>query len=728
MILSSAKALCSPAREGFITLMQPDGTSFKALLQGDEFLRIKTTADGHAIIQEQNGWWCYALYSEDGTKRSSGWRIGQESPADIKTSSTLIPYHVLKTNALNKRSTICNEADGAAIKRFIKAQHATKASTATKHGIIILAQFQDIKFLNTREDFDALLNQTGYSKNGATGSAKDYFDYQFDGLVDFRFDVSNIVTLAGKREYYGGNNTAGDDSRPAELIAEACTLAEQNGTDFSLYDDDGDGFVDNVFVFFAGEDEAEGGDENCIWSHSWYIYQGAGITLSLNGKLIDRYACTSEMTRVYSEDGRLEETRMSGIGTFCHEYSHTFGLPDLYDTDYDGEGGWAAGVWRSTSLMDSGNQNNDGNTPPNFNAIEREILGIAKPSVINKDGIYTLRPIPIHNDCLKMETDTEGEYYLFEYRNENDTWDSHIGGSGMLVYHIDKSESMMKRWTLHNTVNSDASHQCADLIEADSRNDSYTSTQDYLTRSKNIRSIFFPYDKVNSIPATGKPGLNFWSSAKGTYSITDIKHHPDMEKVTFSVIGGSEETTPPNVTQDIDYEVFTDGAIIRFKSSREYDGKAVISYGKASQEDTTITMVTPYESGKYSIEVKDLESASTYTFRIHFEINGVKGEETSLSFMTKKQPVVSWPYIYVSNRFRNSNGTFLFDARIPLKTYNTREAANIRWTFNGEEIQTESDHYYTLEESGELQAHITWEDGSTDILSKFIKLSPMTAQ
>ena len=709
-IVSSA----SPARRGQIVLTQPDGASFAALLQGDEFIRIRTTADGHAIMQDNEGWWCYAIYENNGNRTCSGWRVGQDVPSDVLTQSLSIPRKVISEYALDKRLSISHEA---ALSVRTKAMFQSRA-------VVILAQFKDIKFVNSREDFVALLTADGYNRNGATGSARDYFEDQFNGMVDFYFDVSDIVTLPAAREYYGSNDSKGNDSRPAEMIADACALAAQNGVDFSMYDNDNDGKVDNVFVFFAGEDEAEGADENSIWSHSWYLFRGAGISLELNGKMIDRYACSSEMTRIIdSSTGKLIETRLSGIGTFCHEFSHTLGLPDFYDTDYEEDGGWAAGLWSSTSLMDSGNQNNQGNTPPNFNAIEREILGLSTPTIIETDGKFTLSPVNAHGEVYRINTDVENEYYLLECRaDDQGTWDEFIGGSGMLVYHIDKTSSVADKWNRLNTVNTNPSHQCADLIEADSRSDAYVDYLDYLTRKNNIDGIFFPYFNTNSLAPQGSPGLNFWSGDNQDISIINIEKD-ESGKVTFYVIGYTEDSTPPSVKGDIQYEVFCDGVILNFESDRPYTGEATIIYKAIGAEESEIT-VKPYEEGRYSVLIEGLDPVRTYTASVHYVQNEIKGSAVTVSFMTKKQPAVSWPYIsFGSLKTKQAAEVGLVvGSRIPLKVNNTKGVKDILWFFNGQPVTHEGDHYYTLTESGTLEVHLYMDDGQEYILIKEINI------
>jgi hypothetical protein len=60
-----------------------------------------------------------------------------------------------------------------------------------------------------------------------------------------------------------------------------------------------------------------------------------------------------------------------------------------------------------------------------------------------------------------LDDPREGEYYLFENRQQN-RWDEYIPGHGMLIWHIDFTYS---RWA-SNVVNNWANHQCIDLVEA----------------------------------------------------------------------------------------------------------------------------------------------------------------------------------------------------------------------------------------------------------------------
>jgi M6 family metalloprotease-like protein len=92
------------------------------------------------------------------------------------------------------------------------------------------------------------------------------------------------------------NDKNGDDKYPAQMIVDACSAADAAGLDFTQYDTDNDGYVDNVFVYYAGFNEAESSDANTIWPDRWSVSE-AGISsgITYDGKKIEDYSCTSEL-------------------------------------------------------------------------------------------------------------------------------------------------------------------------------------------------------------------------------------------------------------------------------------------------------------------------------------------------------------------------------------------------------------------------------------------------
>ena len=689
-IISDAK----PASRSHSTYTQPDGITFTASIRGDEWIKIRTLADGCAIVKSSDGWWCYGVYDAEGRLKNTGHRVGQPVPGDITGSSRQIPYSVLAERAAQKRAAAGKyaEARNGAMRRRTALTKA--GGTTTEKCLIILAQFRDQKFTYTKSDFEKLLNTQ-------SGSAKEYYENQFGEGWNFKFEVSSPVTLSRNLSYYGANDEEDYDMRPADMVAEACRLADSE-IDFSKYDSDGDGEVDNVYVFYAGFDEAEMDDmPELIWAHQWYVgEEGGGINVSCDGKRINRYACSSELD--YMEN-------LTGIGTFCHEYGHTFGLADLYDTDYDYAGGWAAGMWSSTSIMDGGSYNNDSKTPPNFNCLEREMLGLSTPIMLEAGKTYTLDPIHKTGTCYRLDTDRDGEYYLFECRS-NDGWDRYIGGKGMLVYHIDKSYSYMSKWD-NNEVNASVSHQCADLVEADGRSDRINDWNDFYN---DISGIFFPQSRVTAIPATGKPSLKFWSGNAPEVTISGITLSNGT--IRFSVTGGTEVPEIPTVS-DVTQTVFPDAAIFCFASSDPaVEATPVVRWRKSgSSNPFNKAVAVEYEKGKFACRLDRLQSGNmTYEVEITFESGGISGSSYKFSIMTKKTPPVVWPYIFISEE---GAGTGL-----PLHVVGAADAEQIIWKYNEEEISADKDFRYRPIEDGTLKAEIIWNDGSKDIIIKVLKV------
>lgn len=704
LILIAVSAYAGPARNFATTYTQPDGTTFQARIKGDEWFKLRTTMDGCAITKSADGWWYYGIYDAEGKIAPSGYKVGQTAPEEIKAASRNIPYRALSENA-NRHRAVMYENGRERLEAVRRQAAATKSSSGIvqNRGLALLVEFSDTKFTYRKSDFENLLNKKGY--NG-TGSAKDYYEDQFGEGHEFVFDVSDIITLQHSAKHYGENDKDGHDIKPWDMIAEACKAADSN-IDFSLYDQDDDGEVDNVYVFYAGKSESENDDlPDLIWPHQYYIYRGEGIELFCDGKRIDRYACSAEITGARS---------LTGIGSFCHEYGHTFGLVDLYDTNYDedGETMWSAGVWRVTSLMDGGNYNNDSATPPNFNCIEREMLGLSSPIMLEEGSSYTLDPIHLKGTYARLNTDTEGEYYLFECRS-NEGWDKYIGGKGMLVYHIDKNATEqdngkeVNKWA-QNRVNTDPNHQCADLIEADGRSDRITDWSDF---KESIATIFFPQNNATALTPTGTPQLSFWSGAAVEVSVTGIKAEGD--NICFSVISSVDVQTLPKPV-DISHAAFPDAAVIRFSSSDPaLVGEPVLEWRKSGTNDEFIAEVpVEYAPGEYLCKLTDLESGNvTYETRIRFESENSIGKVEKHSFMTKKSSPVSWPYIFITDpKVTQEKGLELY-------VVNASKAAAIEWFYNDIEIDTGLDTRFFPNGDGTLKAVISWEDGSRDIILK----------
>lgn len=720
LCFASQVSFAIPVRMKHIILEQPDGKQFEAIINGDEFASTITDAQGRAIIKNTDGYYCYALYNTDGSKYSTGYLVGEETPAHILEGSKNIPQEALKLNASIKRRNIATETQArpGILRRLRLSQNLmTKSEVINKSCIILLVQFRDKSFKYTKPDFTALVSQKGYSANGGTGCIEEYFSDQFKGDYSFKFTISDIITLDNTCGYYFSDSGNDKDAKTHLAVKEACKKADAQGIDFSQFDDDGDGEVDNVFLFVAGRDQADGGGEDCVWSHQYYLRYTPSSNVVIDGKKINCYAVTTELRR-----GPGNTFPLTGIGVFCHEYSHTFGLPDFYDTDGAASGGQGNGLWATLALMDSGNSNNNTNTPPNYNAIDYDMLGLGSPKAVTA-GSHSLEPISKSRSFLKMETGNSGEYYLIECR-DNKGWDKYIGGKGLLIYHIDKSQNQAgysdtynenftaaKRWE-YNEVNARPSHQCARLISATPGISAYTPDGYY---ANNSRQVFFPSFQNNSFSATTDPAFVFWDGTESPIAITDISFNGD--NVEFNIIRTGGISLPHAKIGNVD--VFQDAAIIQWQASDPtFTSPAYISYGKSGSEQQTIE-VSPYEVGKYAAILENLSPRTAYKTEVFFKEGGLTGQKVSANFTTKSLHDVE-PYIFFNGISRNKDGSFPKKTKLPLRVYNLREASVVQWYMDGTKINVSGSGYYELNSSGDLKAVITYKDGSKDIIQKTI--------
>lgn len=719
ILLTPKYAVSKPVNMLHVFLSQPDGSRFEAIINGDEFASTITDTEGRSIIKNKDGYYCYALYNTDGSKYSTGYIVGEKTPANIMEASKKIPYDALRKQAAEKRGIMTAEIKRKALLSGKTAKDAgikTKEGPINKHCVVLLVQFRDKSFKYTKADFEALVSQPGYSFNGATGSVKDYFNAQFRGDYIFNFTLSDIITLDKNCGYYFADEGGKKDVRAHLAVKEACEKADAAGMDFSAFDADGDGEVDNVFLFVAGRDQADGGGEDCVWSHQYYLK--ATTNLAIDGKIINTYAVTTELRLAPDNSFPL-----AGIGVFCHEYSHTLGLMDMYDTDGLASGGYGNGLWSSLALMDGGNSNNNTNTPPNYNAVDYDMLGLGTPAPLTS-GQHYLAPISQNRGFFKMETGNNGEYYLLECR-DNEGWDSHIGGKGLIIYHIDKSRKQSgysdsqgrdltaeERWLL-NEVNCRPLHQCAELVSATPGISAYTPEGYY---ANNAHLVFYPSTVNNAFSPATEPRFVFWDGTESPLAISDIKFNGNS--IEFNVVNISGIDIPS--VKPGRHDIFQDAAIIQWEASiPSYTGSSYISYGKSGEEPVTIE-VLPYQAGKYAVILEGLSSRTAYRTSIVFKEGGISGPAAALNFTTKSLYDVE-PYIFLYGVVqRNSDGSFPKNSLIPLRIYNLRGAYSVQWFFDDKEIPAPACGYYELVSSGQLKAVVTYADGSKDIIQKTI--------
>ena len=419
-----------------------------------------------------------------------------------------------------------------------RAGTPSAVTTGTQRGLVILIEFKDVKFTaeNAQNAYKKFFNTVGYNEGGMAGSVRDYFLKQSYGQLTIDFDVVGPYTAVGDMKYYGepvkdkdGKVTEHDKNAPA-LIREAIDAASQD-VDFSNYDWNKDGEVDQVFVIYAGYAEAQGADENTIWPHEWSL-AAKNKEVTYNGCLINTYGCSSELRG----NGKRDTGIMDGIGTACHEFSHCLGLPDMYDTTYSG--GYGMSVW---DLMDQGSYNDNSCTPAGYTSYERWFSRWMEPQELTSfTRITDMKPlIETPEAYIIYNKANRNEYYLLENR-QNISYDKGIGGHGLLILHVDYNEAA---WT-SNSINNVTSHQRLTIIPADN---------DFSSSLRGWQGDPWPGRTGNTALTnyTTPAATLFNNNADGTkfmsFNIDNIVENTTNNTISF--VAGREDLAAPDMAQ-----------------------------------------------------------------------------------------------------------------------------------------------------------------------------------
>lgn len=409
-----------------------DGDTLYLQIKGDEHNKYAMDKDGLALLQTENGWY-YATMEKDGRTIPSEFKLTAES----KRSRALKNF--LETKSQNIKPSLGNVHNMPDKINVI----SNTPVIGQRRVLVIMMQFRDKLFTKKPDDFKRLFNENNYQEDGAIGSVRDYYNYVSYNQLDLQCDIMGPYTSMQNMAFYGSNTTAGgNDQNPYVLFEEAIenVVKEINLSD---YDADGDGYVDNVHIIYAGYGEEAGASSNAIWAHEMTF-----SAITIQGMKINKYSCAPELR------GNMGNG-ISRIGPHCHEIGHALGAMDYYDTNYETDGSYqGTGQW---DVMASGSWNNDGICPANFNPYVKVYnFGWAEAKSLQTDAENTIIPYSVKGDIYRLDTGHDNDFYLIENRQQ-EYFDKAVPGTGLLIYHIGPD---IKEKSLSNTINSTHPQQC----------------------------------------------------------------------------------------------------------------------------------------------------------------------------------------------------------------------------------------------------------------------------
>ena len=387
------------------------------------------------------------------------------------------------------------------------AMRATALERAPLRGtvrvIVVLVQFSDRALGQTAAHFNELFFSTGVLPHG---SVTEYYNEVTGGLVVIDGQVVGPYTLPHTLAWYANNNFG--IGRPsgvarANIMANDSAVAADPDVDFSVYDNDGNGFVDAFIVVHAGGGGEQTGNPNDIWSHKWTLPSA----LNADGKQIFAYLTIPEDAR---------------IGVCAHELGHLlFGFPDLYDTDDTSEG---IGNW---CLMAGGSWNGGGDIPAHPSAWCKVQQGWAGVTNVTTGGPISIPDVKTSRNVHRLWKDGAGgsEYFLLENRQRTG-YDTNLPGDGLLIWHVDDSQP----------GNTDENHYKVGLMQADAKRDLE------LDHNRGDAGDPYPGSSANtSFTKSSSPNSMSYASQETCVAVTGISASGPTMSATVQVVCGKSQ-------------------------------------------------------------------------------------------------------------------------------------------------------------------------------------------
>jgi len=490
-------------------LRQPNGKIVQVRIWGDEFYRVVESLDGYTLTQdEKSGFICYANTSPDGNDLvSTGIRAetGQAKHFGLKQHAR-IRKDAAKAKIQAARSKVASiELETKAALGF-SPEITYAPNNGVVRGICLIVDFPDQPGTITPGEVSNFCNQIGYNNSGNNGSICDYFFDVSDGYLTYTNFVPNVYYRASHNKSYYDNPNEAAGPKARELILEALNNLNNNGFDFSQYDSDGDGLIDAINCFYAGNRAS--GWLMGLWPHS------STITFSADGVSAFKYQIT-------------DMSNSLTIGTFCHENGHLICYwHDLYDYDYDSEG---AGRYCLMSYKAS-----------NTNPVEpcaylKGLAGWADiiPMSGSQSGLQVTAGL---NTFYKFEyAGFPNEYIIVENRQKTGR-DTAIPDAGIAIWHIDTIGSN------NNQQMTASQHYEATLEQADGNWDLEND------RNQGDTTDLWKSPSYTTFGPFSSPASDWWDGSLSGLTVRQI--NASGNTMTFSFIT-TEQNHPPALSNPL---------------------------------------------------------------------------------------------------------------------------------------------------------------------------------
>ncbi len=460
LMLCSLTTWAAKAESIPVQVRQADVSVITVILRGDEHINWYTTLDGVLLVQGTDNNYYIGKVEKSGNLIATQ-QLAHEALTRSQAERNLIAKQDKEkffayVNKVAEESE--NAYDNSPLTRgpIIDSGYGGVPyfpHTGSPKALVILAEFQDTTFTiqDTKKVFtNYLMNEDHfsdkrYNQDQNYKGVRGYFKDCSYGKFTPTFNVVGPVKLPKEQTYYG----AGSDNIKA-LIEDACSAVD-GMINFADYDANNDGIVDLVYVIYAGHSANIGGNKTTdIWPKSGTVT----ISKKLDGKNIRRYGVSNELAGL--ENKTKDKETINGIGLFCHEFSHTLGLPDIYAyrTSAENQDDQGMEFW---DLMDGGTGVRGGRVPASYLAWEREVMGWMKIDELKDScNIKNLKSIDNGGKAYKIVNPNDSNEYIVLQSMQKGAWNQGWGdgtyGKGLLAYRVSYPYNKVNVFDFPNNV------------------------------------------------------------------------------------------------------------------------------------------------------------------------------------------------------------------------------------------------------------------------------------
>ncbi len=508
-----------------VQVRQADGSVITVILRGDEHINWYTTLDGVLLVQGANNNYYIGKVEKSGNLIATQ-QLAHEALTRSQAERNLIAKQE-KDKFFAYVNKIAEESENAYNNSPLTRGLIVDSGyggvpyfphTGSPKALVILAEFQDTTFTiqDTKKVFtNYLMNEdhfsdTRYGQNQNYKGVRGYFkDCSYGQFTPF-FDVVGPIKLPRKHAIYGAGN-----DRMDLLLADACATVDDL-VDFAKYDANNDGIVDLVYIIYAGH---SANYRNNKVSNIWPKSGTVTISDTFDGKSIRRYGVSNELNG--SDKTSKNNKKINGIGLFCHEFSHTLGLPDIYayrtpaeDQDDQGMEYW--------DIMDGGTGVRGGRVPASYLAWEREVMGWMKIDELKNDStINNLKSIDNGGKAYKIVNPNNSNEYIVLQSMQKGAWNQGWGdgtyGKGLLAYRVSYP---FNKVNVFDYPNNEKGKPRVIPIPADGKILAGKNATSYLEYVNQHNGDLYPYNRIDYIS-----GFKMFDGSILAKSIINIKEN-----------------------------------------------------------------------------------------------------------------------------------------------------------------------------------------------------------